>query len=197
MNQIERTYEVVAQLAGCINQAATTLRFDYEIPIAIIGAQAMAAHNYVRATQDVDLGVWIDEEAALFREVERTFQHPAVKEITRTASEPGDPLGVWHLTGDEIIEIEVVNFYAPHNHRSPGSWPLRLSTRIDELGVNVVDLPALILLKLYAGSTSDAADIIELLKCNPELNVAELREIAGRFGQLEPLDALLAHVGMG
>lgn len=26
MNQIERTYEVVAQLAGCINQAATTLR---------------------------------------------------------------------------------------------------------------------------------------------------------------------------
>ncbi len=44
MNQIERTYEVVAQLADCIKRAATTLRFDYEIPIAIIGAQAMAAH---------------------------------------------------------------------------------------------------------------------------------------------------------
>lgn len=184
------TYEVLTELVRCIRTSAETIRLDYEVPVALIGASAMAVHNYVRATQDVDLGIWVIEERSLFTEVERTLQHPAVESITRTAVGVDDPLGgLWKISGAKISPIDVVNFYAPNQHRSPGGGPLRHTIHVD--GIDVVDVPHLIVLKLYASSRSDAFDVIELIKSNPELDLQEVREVAARYKQLRALDALL------
>ncbi len=91
-----------------------------DVPVVVIGAVALAAHGYIRFTEDIDL--------------------------------------------------------------RPGSL------------LRITPIPQLVALKLYAGGWSSKADIIELLRRNPETDLEMLRETCGKY-RLNGLEELLEELG--
>ena len=55
--------------------------------------------------------------------------------------------------------------------------------------LRIVPLSHLVALKLYAGGTKSHADIVELLACNPDADLADIRRLCQhwRLRGLEPL----------
>ena len=56
--------------------------------------------------------------------------------------------------------------------------------------LRLVPIPQLVALKLYAGGSRSRADIVELLRRNPEADLIEIRETCRRY-RLNGLDAIL------
>lgn len=192
MTRDELTLEVASEAARQIVRAGELLGFDYPVSVALIGAGAMAVHNYSRATEDLDLGMWVTEEYALYNTFREIFTHGAVDDIARSSAALDDPLGgVWRLTGDAIDPVEIINFYAPMQRGSINSAPFKESLVVDGLDLRVVSLPYLILLKLYAGSLDAAVDIKRLIENNQDLDMDEVRSIAARFKHEAQLDKVL------
>jgi len=145
-----------------------------EIPAAIIGALALAAHGVVRASEDLDLlvldrsvlqrGFWADWEASSKIEIRR--------------GDPDDPLaGVVRVRADsEIVDLVV--------GREP--WmPAVLERRIEiQLGPRVLPIVSradLVLLKLFAGGPQDLLDVELLLAAHPgDLKAEVERYLKGR-----------------
>lgn len=140
----------------------------YDLPFAIVGATAMAAHGVARATLDVDL--LVPGRAAL--------DSPAWSELRESGAsveirkgEADDPLdGVVRLrrTGESPIDIIVGSW----------TWQRRAIERASVVRVLGVEAPVvsavdLVLLKLYAGSPQDCWDVARLLSSAP---LAGLRE---------------------
>lgn len=152
----------------------------------VIGAAALAAHRYVRHTEDIDLGVNI---------AVRDFT--SLADRLRTAGfdvalrEPDgqDPLGgVIDISGPFGL-VQIVNF----GERFPAvieSGLADATLRMREGGsLRIIPLANLIALKLYAGGMKSKADIVELLRRNP---AADRDHILGmcrqyRLRGLEPL----------
>ena len=59
----------------------------------------------------------------------------------------------------------------------------------------MVSLPFLIALKLYAGGGKSKTDVIELIERRPDLDLAQTREICGRHGLRDALEAVLTDLG--
>ncbi len=167
------------------------------IDTAVIGAVAMAGHNYVRGTDDVDLGSAVDptrDLVRLARELEAQGLHT---ELRQPDSE--DPLGgllrVWAYIDDEgepVQPVEVVNYTNPHApRRTPGLGAIQNAIEIEGSSLRYVRLEWLIALKLYAGSRSDERDVVELLARNPNADLDEIRAVAKRFGYEGILEELI------
>jgi hypothetical protein len=167
------------------------------IKTALIGALALAAHNLVRGTDDVDLACSIDPYGPL-KELDELLRTQGLHTKLRFPDDQdsiGGVLVIWERADedDEPIEpVEVVNFFNPHRPRkTPAtaaiarSLPLRNSLRF-------VTLPDLVALKLYAGGPRDHADIIELLQQNPDADVDEIRTVAKPFDHDSVLDTLIS-----
>ena len=146
------------------------------IPAIVIGAAAMAAHRYVRHTEDVDLAVNI-----AVRDL------PQVAEMLRAAAfdvahrEPHVPLGGVIDVHGEFGLVQIVNF----GERFPaiidtGLADATLSTRATG-GLRIIPLPHLIGLKLYAGGMKSKADIVELLRRNPSFDRDTIRSLCRRY----------------
>jgi hypothetical protein len=56
--------------------------------------------------------------------------------------------------------------------------------------LRIVPLPQLVALKLYAGGSKSRADIVELLRRNPDVDLAPIRQACRRY-RLRGLDAIL------
>lgn len=152
----------------------------------VIGAVALAAHGYVRFTEDLDLGVNTDLV---------TLRH--VAEVLRTAGfdvvlrEPDgdDPLGgVVDVRGPFGL-VQIVNY--------GGRFPAVIDGGVAAADVvirsgsqlRIVPLPHLVALKLYAGGTKSRADIVELLSRNPDADMTAIRDLcqSWRLRGLDPL----------
>lgn len=128
------------------------------VPMAVIGAAAMATHGVSRATRDLDILT-----------VETRCLVPAFWDEVRTRdttvdarpADVGDPFaGVVRLRAPDAVPLDVMV--------GRDTWQEGMVLRggevvIDEVAVPVVRLADLVLLKLYAGGPRDSWDISMLL----------------------------------
>lgn len=176
-----RAAEIVAQILS-----------EHQVDTVVIGGVALAAHRYVRHTDDIDLGVGAD--LTVLRKVATTLLQ---RGFTVTLHEPdgSDPLGgVMNVSGTFGL-VQVISFH--------GRFPavirdaFEMSREVIRAGspLRLVPLPHLVALKLYAGGYKSKADIIELLRRNPGLDLQDLRQLCGRY-RLRGLDELLREAGV-
>ena len=169
------------------------------IETALIGANAMAVHNYVRGTEDVDLASAVDPGTQLVA-LQRAVEGAGLRTVLRLPDEDGPRGGVlvvWEHSdddGDPVDPVEVVNFVNPHRRRaSPAMRAIERAEPIDTGSpVRCVRLPDLVALKLYAGSRMDLADIVELLVRNPDADLDDIRATGAPFDPAGVLEELIA-----
>lgn len=159
-------------------EAVVAILARNEVEAIVIGAIALAAHHYVRHTEDLDFAI----NAPLSKM--RQLTESLVREgLDATLSEPdvNDPLGgVVDVRGSFGL-IQIVNF----GERFPAviDDAMMSSTLVAREGspLRVIPIPHLIALKLYAGGHKSKADIVELIARNPELDLGKVRELCGRY----------------
>ncbi|MEQ9498751.1 MAG: hypothetical protein RIT81_17870 [Deltaproteobacteria bacterium] len=128
---------------------------------------AMAAHRYVRATQDVDLGAC----TSFFPKLREFYEHlrSSGYRVELRWPEDGDPLdGVLDIERDGAV-IQVVNIA----NSKLGRAAIDNAEELD-IGLRCVRLEELIALKLYAGGKYSMRDIQELLDANPEADLTRI-----------------------
>lgn len=148
------------------------------LEVVVIGAVALAAHRYVRFTHDIDLGVNADinqmrhlVDSLRSRGYDAVFHEP----------DGQDPLaGVIDITGS-FGTVQIVSF----EDRFPAAIRDALAgedirTRPDG-GLRVMPIPQLVALKLYAGGWKSLADVVELLRRNPEADLEAIGETCRRY----------------
>lgn len=171
---------------------------DLGIETALIGAGALAVHGYVRGTADLDLASAVDPYVELGR-LEEALRSLGLH-VKRNLPDEEDRLGglvrVWNEEdddGDPIDPVELVNFFNPLRPRpNPARDAIAGAARISEdTPLRCVRLPDLIALKLYAGGRSDLADVVEVLKRNPDADDEAVRTTCKRYG-FDVIDELLA-----
>jgi hypothetical protein len=161
---------------------------QHHLDAVVIGAVALAAHHYVRQTDDLDLGV--NADVPTLRAVVRSL-HEAGLEAELREPDGADPLGgVIDVNGGFGL-VQIISY--------AGRFPaviedaVRLSTLVvrEDSPLKIVPIPHLIALKLYAGGHKSKADIIELLVRNPDLELDDVRSVCVRYG-LGGLEELIA-----
>ncbi len=160
---------------------------EHKIDAVVIGAVALAAHRYVRQTEDLDLG--INADVRKLRELVSSLRQAGyAAELREPDAE--DPLGgVIDIEGPFGL-IQVISY--------AGKFPNVIDDAVREAqmtarpgsALKLAPLPHLIALKLYAGGTKSKADILELLLRNPELDVESVRQLCRSY-HLSGLDELI------
>jgi len=156
----------------------------------VIGAVALAAHGYVRLTEDLDLGV--NTDLGTLHQVADTLRRAGF-EVAIREPDDHDPLGgVVDVRGPFGL-VQIVNY----GGRFPAVIESGIATADTVIRpasrLRIVPLPHLIALKLYAGGTKSRADIVELLSRNPDADVAAIRDLC-RSWRLRGLDPLIEEV---
>lgn len=148
--------ERAAKTLAAAEQVSRVLT-DLKVRHAIIGAMALALHGYQRATLDFDIGTITDPSAQLKLVSERLrglgFQ------ADFSGPDGDDPLGgVLTIERADIDPIQLVNFYNPFSPEAGrvGREAIMVAKTVDTIDIPVVDVPHLILLKLYAGGAASS-----------------------------------------
>ncbi len=177
-------------------ERVATIARGLGIETVLIGAYALAAHRYVRATLDIDLAtvVPLPELERLQRAVEE-----AGCSTKLSLPDDQDPLGgclsVWEHADDDgepIEPVEVVNYLNPFQPRvTPATDAIKHALSITEKpALRYPRLEDLIALKLYAGSLRDLADVVDVLVQNPDADLDAIRATCKRYG-FEQIDDLI------
>jgi hypothetical protein len=129
-----------------------------QVEFVLVGAHALAAHGYVRATEDLD--IWVrpsPENAKRVMECLRAFGAPLHDLTEKDLSTPGVvfQIGVEPIRIDVLTAIDGVGF--------DEAWLDRLSLKFLDQPVSVLSKNHLIKNKLATGRTQDLADV-EALK---------------------------------
>ncbi len=169
-------------------EAVVRILQEHRIDAVVIGAVALAAHHYIRQTDDIDLGVNADLPTL------RAVCDALCREgFAAELREPDgvDPLaGVIDVTGPFGL-LQIVSYA----DRFPAviEDAVRSATLVVRAGspLRLVPLPHLIALKLYAGGHKSKADIVELLARNPDADIDEIRSLCERY-RLPGLDDIVA-----
>ena len=180
--QMETNLEVAERIAA--------LLASRELPSVVIGAVALAAHRYVRFTEDIDIGVNADLKQ--MRELTETLRSEG---YVADFNEPDgdDPLGgVINVSGAFGL-VQVISF--------EGRFPavIRDALSGEEITIRpgsllrIAPIHQLVALKLYAGGASSRSDIVELLRRNPEVDLEALRGVCSRY-RLRGLEKILAEL---
>lgn len=148
-----------------------TLLAGEDTPALVIGAVALAAHHYIRSTEDVDLGVDAD-----LRQMRRLVEVLRSNGYDTEFREPDgdDPLGGVIDVSGEFGLVQIVSFW--------NRFPAAIRDALDGEDIRtapsgalrIIPLPQLVALKLYAGGLKSLADIVELLRRNPQIDLEEL-----------------------
>lgn len=173
---------------------------DLGIETALIGAVALAARNYERATRDIDLATSIVDPDAKLAELERALRAIGLFTALRLPDGDDDLGGVLDVgestdeDGDLVKELQIVNFYNPHRPRiNPGTKAVARAEVIDaSSGLRCARLDDLVALKLDAGSRKDLADIVEVLARNPDADFELIRATCKQFDKDGVLETLIA-----
>lgn len=161
----------------------------------VIGAMALAVHNYPRDTVDLDLATAIDplQLDPIAREL-RALGY----EVDIHRPDTDDPLGgVLDVRSEDAVLVQVVNFSNP----PAGGFPRLVvdalrngSPLVPGEPLVVTDLVTLIAFKLYAGGSKSKLDVLELIERNPELDLEELRQRCRTYRLDRMLEPLLQSV---
>ena len=152
----------------------------------VIGAVALAAHGYVRFTEDLDLGVNTDL-GTLSRVAEAL--RTAGFEVQVREPDGEDPLGgVVDVRGPFGL-VQIVNYGGRFPAVIDGGLAAADTVIRPGSRLRIVPLPHLVALKLYAGGTKSRADIVELLSRNPDADMGAIRDLClgWRLRGLDPL----------
>ncbi len=160
----------------------------HSVDAVVIGAVALAAHRYIRQTEDLDFGV--NASLPMMRKLADSLNREGFQ-VELREPDMDDPLGgVIDIRGDFGL-VKIVNF----GERFPAviDDAVQTSTLFASEGslMRVVPLPHLIALKLYAGGHKSKADILELIARNPEFDLDQVRKLCESY-RLQGLDKLLA-----
>jgi hypothetical protein len=173
----ERTLELVARLV--------TILEERRVPHALVGAAALAAHGYARATEDVDVGI-VTVDLDQLRAIADDARGRLRVDAELSLPDGDDPLGgVVTLTGAGVRQVQLINFVNP---LAVGDHPGREGVHRAEplvvagASVGVVDLHHLVAMKLFAGGLKSQADIVELLAYNPDADLDGIATLCARFG---------------
>lgn len=184
----DRTLELAARIVEILDELG--------VPSALIGAAALAAYGYPRATEGLHLAVAADPFSALREAQQRiaTRLRVTARLITPDAD---DPLGgVLTVTGEGFDPVQVVNFQNPlAPQRNPGAEAIQTAVAGIVAGTHlrVVDLPHLVALKLYAGGYKSRLDVLALLERNPRIDREEVARVCERFGLGGDWSSILEH----
>lgn len=164
---------------------------EFHLDALVIGGVALAAHQYIRFTDDIDMGV--NADLSTLGKVGEALAR-AGYDIELRQPDANDPLGgVLDVRGTAGL-VQIVNF----GDRFPAviEDALAQATLFAQAGslLKIVPLPHLIALKLYAGGFKSKADIIELLQRNQDADREEIRRLCERY-RLKGFDSLLAELG--
>lgn len=160
---------------------------DSRIPVLVIGAVALAAHRYVRFTEDIDLGV-IANLAGMRGLVDSLRAEGFRAEFHEPDGQ--DPLGgVIDVSGPFGL-IQIISF--------EDRFPAAIRDALDGEDIRIhpgsmlriIPIPQLVALKLYAGGWKSHSDIVELLRRNPEVDLNDLQDTCRRY-RLRGLDRIL------
>ena len=151
---------------------------EFHTDALVIGAVALAAHQYVRFTDDIDLAT--NADCSTFQKIAEALRAKGFQVELREPA-PDDPLsGVIDVRGAFGL-IQVVNFGQ--------TFPAIIADAIKEATIavrsgsplRVAPLPHLIALKLYAGGFKSKADIIEVLKRNADADLNEIQALCEHY----------------
>lgn len=170
-------------------QVADILK-QHRVDAVVIGAVALAAHHYVRHTRDIDLGV--NADLSTLRSVLISLREGGFTAELHEPGGDGPPGGVIDICGSFGM-LQIVSF--------GGRFPaviedaVRSATMVVRPGssLKLVPLPQLVALKLYAGGLKSKADILELLRRNPDADLDNIRAACKRY-RLQGLDGILAEL---
>ncbi len=184
-------------VAEQVSQAAARLG----IPTALIGAAALAVHGYVRGTDYLELAIAVPLDGLRqLLAVSKAAGLGAELRLPVDEDRLGGVLVVWASEDDEgnpTDVVQVVNFLHPQSQKTnPAAEAIARAVPLDGLHLSCVAMADLVALKLYAGSRSDLADIVELLAHNADTDLDVLRSIVGRFDHADRLDDLVAEATM-
>ena len=136
---------------------------ELKIPHVVVGGMAMFAHGFRRFTEDVDLLVTRESMIRIKQELEGLgYTSPA-----GTSSKLRDA-----QTGVKI-EFLITGGYPGDGKPKPVSFPAPEAVSVEIEGVDYLNLPTLVELKLASGLTGgvhrmkDFADVVELIKAIP------------------------------
>lgn len=169
-------------------EAILAILARHHVDAVVIGAVALAAHHYVRQTDDLDLGVTAD--LPTLRAVVASLREAGLEPELREP-DGADPLGgVIDVSGPFGL-VQIISY--------AGRFPaviedaVRLSTLVvrDGSPLKIVPIPHLIALKLYAGGHKSKADIVELLVRNPGLDLDDVRAVCAQY-RLDGIEELIA-----
>jgi hypothetical protein len=187
---IGATRDPLIQLA----ERVAVIAAELGIPTALIGATALAVHNYVRGTADIDLATSVDpfRQLRLLQKRLETEGFHAELNLPDAEDGLGGVLRVRARADDDDL-VEIVNFLNPMNlSKNPGEEAVRTATAVEpSTPLRCVTLALLIALKLYAGGRRDQADVIELLRRNPDADLAPIRDACARYGSSDQLEELI------
>jgi hypothetical protein len=171
---------------------------ELNIETIVIGAYAMAIHKYVRGSLDFDLGTRVELD-----DLRRLMRALDAKGLSTRLNTPDDQddlggkLVVWNRVdddGDPLEPVEVVNFYnVLRPRKNPAAEAIKNAITLEERpALRYPRLADLIALKLDAGGPKDLADVIELLRQNPDADVEEIRATSKKYG-FDKIDGLIEH----
>jgi hypothetical protein len=154
--------EVAARIARVLGDAGI-----------VVGGLAVSAHGHVRGTDDVDFVTKLDP-----REVKRRLARVGIESrLERQDEEKGEP--PWTLSGT-LLDVGF-DIFPP---LVPIYWSRTIAVRLPNgTVVRVVDLEALLRLKIRAGGHKDLWDVAALLRVHPAhldscMHVAEAYGVA-------------------
>lgn len=146
--------------------------------LLVIGAVALAGHRYVRLTNGIDLGgnLSLGQLSTLADALTRSGHAVELRE-------PGDqdPLGgVIDIKGN-FGQVQIISF--------EGRFPAVIQDALEEPPIRVTEhsllqiipLPHLVVLKLYAGGFKSKADIVEVLSRNEEADLDAIAALCDRY----------------
>ncbi len=160
---------------------------QHDVRTVVIGAVALASYNYVRLTEDIDLGV--NTESLTLRKIADSLLTAGFS-AELSEADADDPLGgVIDVTGSFGL-LQIINF--------GGRFPAVIDDAVrdatlslrDKSPLRIAPLEQLVALKLYAGGYKSKADIAELLARNPDADLPKIRAVCERY-RLKGLDEIL------
>lgn len=179
MSNAESNIEAAERIVGLLR--------NHGVHAVLIGAIALAAHHYVRQTVDIDLGV--DADLKTMRKIAACLESEHYKVAFREP-DSDDPLGgVIDVSGPFGL-VQIISFadrFPIVIHDALAGEDIRIRPGSD---LRLVPIPQLVALKLYAGGYQSRADIIELLRRNPAVDLDEIRATCRRY-RLRGIDTLL------
>jgi hypothetical protein len=144
----------------------------------VIGAVALAAHRYIRYTQDFDLAV--NADLSLMNHCTKVLTDAGYDAVFHEP-DGADPLaGVIDISGAFGL-VQVISFAE--------RFPAALNDALDSSRLSLypgsplrlMPIPQLVALKLYAGGHKAKTDIIEMLRRNPEIEREEITRVIKQY----------------